>query len=46
MVLTMHSYHYPGVTNNLYIAPSTFEKLAAHWNVSGSVPEHRQLNDE
>lgn len=39
------SYHYPGVTNNLYIAPSTFEKLAAHPNIVGCKLSHGILDD-
>ena len=41
----MYSYHYPGVTNNLYIAPSTFEKLAAHPNIVGCKLSHGDIPD-
>lgn len=40
------SYHYPGVTNNLYIAPSTFEKLAAHPNIVGTKLSHGIIDDQ
>jgi len=39
-------YHYPGVTNNLYIAPSTFEKLAAHPNIVGTKLSHGIIDDQ
>lgn len=39
-------YHYPGVTNNLYIAPSTFEKLAAHSNIVGCKLSHGIIDDQ
>lgn len=40
-----HSYHYPGVTNGLYIAPSTFEKLAQHANIVGCKLSHGDIPD-
>jgi 2-keto-3-deoxy-L-rhamnonate aldolase len=43
---TRPSYHYPGVTNNLYIAPSTFEKLAAHANIVGCKLSHGIIDDQ
>lgn len=39
-------YHYPGVTNNLHIAPSTFEKLAAHPNIVGTKLSHGIIDDQ
>lgn len=39
-------YHYPGVTNGLYIAPSTFEKLAAHPNIVGTKLSHGIIDDQ
>ncbi|PIB02953.1 L-threo-3-deoxy-hexylosonate aldolase [Cercospora beticola] len=39
-------YHYPGVTNNLFIAPSTFEKLAAHPNIVGCKLSHGIIDDQ
>lgn len=39
-------YHFPGVTNNLYIAPSTFEKLAAHPNIVGTKLSHGVIDDQ
>nr|POE79994.1 putative 4-hydroxy-2-oxoglutarate aldolase, mitochondrial [Quercus suber] len=42
----MDSYHYPGVTNNLYIAPATFEKLAAHPNIVGCKLSHGIIDDQ
>jgi len=39
-------YHYPGVTNNLFIAPSTFEKLAAHPNIVGTKLSHGIIDDQ
>ncbi len=39
-------YHYPGVTNNLYIAPATFEKLAAHPNIVGTKLSHGIIDDQ
>jgi 2-keto-3-deoxy-L-rhamnonate aldolase len=38
--------HYPGVTNNLHIAPSTFEKLAAHPNIVGTKLSHGIIDDQ
>lgn len=38
-------YHYPGVTNNLYIAPATFEALAKHPNIAGTKLSHGQIDD-
>ncbi|KAF1353759.1 hypothetical protein BDV97DRAFT_347348 [Delphinella strobiligena] len=38
-------YHYPGVTNNLYIAPTTFEKLAQHPNIVGCKLSHGDIPD-
>lgn len=29
------SYNYPGVTNNLLVAPETYVRLAAHPNIVG-----------
>jgi 2-keto-3-deoxy-L-rhamnonate aldolase len=34
------------VTNNLYIAPSTFEKLAAHPNIVGTKLSHGVIDDQ
>lgn len=34
------------VTNNLYIAPSTFEKLAAHPNIVGTKLSHGIIDDQ
>ncbi|KAK1814068.1 hypothetical protein LTR12_011507 [Friedmanniomyces endolithicus] len=45
-VLPVMIYHYPGVTNNLYIAPSTFEKLAAHPNIVGTKLSHGIIDDQ
>lgn len=45
-VLPVLIYHYPGVTNNLYIAPSTFEKLAAHPNIVGTKLSHGIIDDQ
>ncbi|WPH05019.1 Hypothetical protein R9X50_00791700 [Acrodontium crateriforme] len=45
-VLPVMIYHYPGVTNNLYIAPSTFEKLAAHANIVGCKLSHGIVDDQ
>ncbi|KXT16616.1 hypothetical protein AC579_6672 [Pseudocercospora musae] len=39
-------YHYPGVTNNLFIAPATFEKLAAHPNIVGTKLSHGIIDDQ
>ena len=39
------SYHYPGVTNNLHIAPATFEKLAQHANIVGCKLSHGDIPD-
>lgn len=46
MLTDSSSYHYPGVTNNLYIAPSTFEKLAAHPNIVGTKLSHGIIDDQ
>lgn len=43
--LTNGSYHYPGVTNGLYIAPATFEKLAQHANIVGCKLSHGDIPD-
>nr|POF17001.1 l-threo-3-deoxy-hexylosonate aldolase [Quercus suber] len=45
-VLPVMIYHYPGVTNNLYIAPATFEKLAAHPNIVGCKLSHGIIDDQ
>jgi len=45
-VLPVMIYHYPGVTNNLYIAPATFEKLAAHPNIVGTKLSHGIIDDQ
>lgn len=45
-VLPVMIYHYPGVTNNLHIAPSTFEKLAAHPNIVGTKLSHGIIDDQ
>lgn len=45
-VLPIMIYHYPGVTNNLHIAPSTFEKLAAHPNIVGTKLSHGIIDDQ
>jgi 2-keto-3-deoxy-L-rhamnonate aldolase len=41
-----NSYHYPGVTNNLYISPATFEALAAHPNIVGAKLSHGLIDDQ
>ena len=41
-----HSYHYPGVTNNIFISPATFEKLAAHPNIVGTKLSHGIIDDQ
>ncbi|KAF2716910.1 aldolase [Polychaeton citri CBS 116435] len=38
-------YHYPGVTNGVFVAPSTFEKLAAHPNIVGCKLSHGIMDD-
>ncbi|GAB7353172.1 hypothetical protein MBLNU459_g3702t1 [Dothideomycetes sp. NU459] len=38
-------YHYPGVTNNIHIAPSTFDVLAQHPNIVGCKLSHGDLPD-
>lgn len=45
-VLPVMIYHYPGVTNNLYISPATFEKLAAHPNIVGTKLSHGIIDDQ
>ena len=40
------SYHYPGVTNNIFISPATFEKLAAHPNIVGTKLSHGIIDDQ
>ncbi|KAK5121327.1 hypothetical protein LTR85_005493 [Meristemomyces frigidus] len=45
-VLPVMIYHYPGVTNDLYIAPATFEKLAAHPNIVGTKLSHGIIDDQ
>lgn len=42
----MRRYHYPGVTNNLYISPATFEKLATHPNIVGTKLSHGVIDDQ
>ncbi|KAK7204571.1 dihydrodipicolinate synthase [Myxozyma melibiosi] len=37
-------YYYPGVSNNLYIAPKTFEILAAHPNIVGTKLSHGNIS--
>lgn len=41
----VRSYHYPGVTNNIQIASSTFEVLAQHPNIVGCKLSHGDLPD-
>ncbi|KAK5140005.1 hypothetical protein LTR04_003210, partial [Oleoguttula sp. CCFEE 6159] len=38
-------YHYPGVSNNIAIAPSTFAKLAAHPNIVGCKLSYGAIDD-
>ncbi|KAI5208822.1 hypothetical protein AUEXF2481DRAFT_6522 [Aureobasidium subglaciale EXF-2481] len=38
-------YHYPGVTNNIVVAPSTFERLAQHANIVGCKLSHGDIPD-
>jgi len=45
-VLPILIYHYPGVTNNLYISPATFEKLANHPNIVGTKLSHGVIDDQ
>ena len=45
-ILKKQSYHYPGVTNNLYISPATFEALAAHPNIVGTKLSHGIIDDQ
>jgi len=40
-----NSYHYPGVTNNIVVAPSTFERLAQHANIVGCKLSHGDIPD-
>ncbi|KAF4548721.1 4-hydroxy-2-oxoglutarate aldolase-like protein 2 [Elsinoe fawcettii] len=44
-VLPVMVYHYPGVTNGLYISPETFERLAAHKNIVGCKLSHGDIPD-
>ncbi|KAH8811796.1 hypothetical protein F5884DRAFT_728272 [Xylogone sp. PMI_703] len=37
-------YHYPGVSNNVKVVPSTFVKLAAHPNIVGCKLSHGDLS--
>ncbi|KAK9234526.1 hypothetical protein V1525DRAFT_412861 [Lipomyces kononenkoae] len=37
-------YYYPGVSNNIYIAPSTFETLAQHPNIVGTKLSHGNIS--
>ncbi|KAK9483202.1 hypothetical protein V1527DRAFT_473839 [Lipomyces starkeyi] len=37
-------YYYPGVSNNIYIAPSTFENLAQHPNIVGTKLSHGNIS--
>lgn len=39
------SYHYPGVSNNIAIAPETMIKLAQHPNIVGCKLSHGNLDD-
>ncbi|KAF2140077.1 uncharacterized protein K452DRAFT_231233 [Aplosporella prunicola CBS 121167] len=38
-------YHYPGVSNNIALPPSTLEKLAEHPNIVGCKLSHGNLDD-
>ncbi|EON67145.1 hypothetical protein W97_06398 [Coniosporium apollinis CBS 100218] len=38
-------YHYPGVSNNIVITPSTMEKLASHPNIVGCKLSHGDVAD-
>ncbi|KAK6433469.1 hypothetical protein LTR95_010358 [Oleoguttula sp. CCFEE 5521] len=44
-VLPIMVYHYPGVTNGLYISPATFESLAAHPKIVGCKLSHGIIDD-
>ncbi|KAF7563379.1 hypothetical protein G7046_g737 [Stylonectria norvegica] len=37
-------YNYPGVTNNLFVAPSTYATLAAHRNIVGCKMSHGNVS--
>ncbi|KAK9473256.1 uncharacterized protein V1510DRAFT_111182 [Dipodascopsis tothii] len=37
-------YYYPGVSNNIYIAPKTFEALSAHPNIVGTKLSHGNIS--
>ncbi|KAK9465241.1 hypothetical protein V1512DRAFT_52751 [Lipomyces arxii] len=37
-------YYYPGVSNNIYIAPKTFEILSAHPNIVGTKLSHGNIS--
>ncbi|QIW99099.1 hypothetical protein AMS68_004617 [Peltaster fructicola] len=39
-------YHYPGVSNNLSIAATTFEKLSRHHNIVGAKLSHGMVDDQ
>jgi 2-keto-3-deoxy-L-rhamnonate aldolase len=43
-MLNVFSYYYPGVSNNIYIAPSTFETLAQHPNIVGTKLSHGNIS--
>ncbi|KAK9379060.1 uncharacterized protein V2V93DRAFT_374879 [Kockiozyma suomiensis] len=37
-------YYYPGVSNNIYISPKTFETLSAHPNIVGTKLSHGNIS--
>lgn len=39
-----YRYHYPGVSNNVRLTPSTMEKLAAHPNIVGCKLSHGDIS--
>lgn len=44
VILTVDSYNYPGVTNNVLVAPETYTSLAAHPNIVGCKMSHGNVS--
>jgi 2-keto-3-deoxy-L-rhamnonate aldolase len=43
-VITCHRYHYPGVSNNVKVVPSTFATLSKHPNIVGCKLSHGDVS--
>ena len=44
LMVTLHSYNYPGVTNNIMVGLETYTELAAHSNIVGCKMSHGNVS--